>query len=183
MALARRRFSAGRRFSYRRPKQRGVWTGFGVVGTTLTANTTASWYLWDDISSTRLNLPGKGVHARTLLWYTVLPIGAGNNPTMGVTLAKYPSDANGNVPTALIINPMGWDGTTYNFTNLFEHDLMFYDLRRYFSGGTSTAYTDQSQHFDIRAKRKLDDTDGLLLSFSANGSVSLTFATRTYITY
>jgi len=181
MALVRRRFT-GRRFSSRRPKQRGVWTGFGVISTTIAANTTASWFLWDDISSTRLNLPGKGVHARTLLWWWFVP--SALTPTVACTLAKVPTDANGLPPSSLIINPMGWDGTTFNFTPLMEHDLMFYDIHKVmFPSVSFTNVHDMVWHHDIKAKRKIDDTDALLLSFSANGAGQVSFVTRTYVTF
>jgi len=179
----RYRSRAGRRFTRR--KRQGAWTGFLVNGYTIAANATTSWYLWDDLASQKYSLAGKGVHQRTLWWVSFIGDTGGTQPIFGWYIAKYSTDANGIVPTGMIINALGWNGTAYNAEPLFERDVMQWNLGRQITSSVlpTQYHGDLVTHGDCVAKRKLDDTDAVLFTFSSTHAGKLTFATRTYVTW
>lgn len=183
---AKRRFSRfPRRFV--RTKRNGAWVGTVVTSATLTAGTSSSWYLWDDLTSQRLNLGGKGTHQRTLLWLMPYP----NEPTtigmLGWQVNTYQTDAANNVPLSSIVSPFD--------QALMEKSPLNIGFRAYVNG-LSVVGTSQFAHLaaieqDIRVKRKLDDTDALLLTVQLNAAWGITapttlrfgFVARTYVSW
>lgn len=156
-----------------------------MVSFSLTANTTSSWFVWDDLHSQKYSMPGHGVHERSLVWVMPLFTSAGVQPIIGMTLQHFQTDALGIVPSQLVISPLGWNGTAYvELDNLFERDLMHYDVLRAqtSSSGAQTVW-DMTRRYDIRAKRKVQDTDAILISFAANSPCTLTFMVRTYMSW
>jgi len=182
MAIARRRFVTGsRRFSR---KRQGAWNGQLVQGYTTTANAPISWYLWDDVTSSQLNMAGKGVHQRT--HYQINFSSTGANPAGSRILAawyvaKFSTDQLNNVPSALIYNPLDAANPA-----IMQKDLMDYQFRAVYNG-VGTPVPPWSNEFfwagDIKAKRKLDDTDALLFTFCSSLPMVIGLATRTYFTW
>jgi len=183
--VMRRRFKPYQR-RFVRTKRNGAWTGTVVLNATLTGGTANSWYLWDDLTSQRLNLGGKGRHERTLIW--MFPWGPPGGATLyglGWHLSVFQTDASNNVPTASIVSPWAYE--------LMEKSPLDVGYRQIVAAGSSGVVDSKllTIERDIKVKRKLDDTDALLFTVSQGGilnqglnsSVYFGFIARTYVSW
>lgn len=185
MAFARRRFfpRSGGRFVRR--KRQGAWTGTGVIPVTLTQNVTSSFYLWSDITSQRLNMAGRGVHQRTLLHFGISPGDITVPFHIAWSLMVHQTDAGNDVPTSALFRP--WT----DWASLAEKSPLDMGFRTGSPNqGTSlTGNLNFSLQRDIKVKRRMDDTDALMLALEfvplagTGQTYRLWFASRTYVTW
>lgn len=187
MAFRRRRRTGGLRWSRR--TKRGAWTGLGVQAYTVGSNQTNSYYLWDDLHSQKYGVDGKCTHQRTVVWMSFIPTVYTSNVSIAWYISPYPTDQLGNIPTSLIISPLGYDGVSaYNqHEALLERNVMSYEYKRivgaYSASTLSTFEAGLNWQTDCKSKRKLDDTDCLMLSFASTHPGSLSFVSRTYMSW
>jgi len=128
-------------------------------------------------------MAGKGVHQRTRYWMNITPIGFNTTPVdCAWYLMKFQTDATGIVPTAMIMDPYA---DTLPLLGLFEKELMEYQLRTLYGHfNQTTNWSGPIFHDgDVRAKRKMDDTDALLLTFVSTAPVRISWAARTYVSW
>lgn len=187
MAYIRRRFT-GRRPSFRRPKRPGAWTGNAFMNVTLAANTITSYYLMDDLTVDRLNAAGKLYHQRTVYWFACKANTSGARADVGFYIARFQTDIANNVPSSAIwpAIPIGTTSPAYT-TEWFEKDMMEYQYRLVQGGTGSGAFPDITNDFnyqrDVKAKRKLDDTDAVLFTITANSPIIFSFVFRSYYSW
>lgn len=187
MAVARRRWSGFRRTSVRRRRQ-GAWTGIGPVTLSLTNNVTTYLYLWSDLTSQRLNMSGKGVHQRTILNFGLVPELVGTLSVLAWSLAVYPTDNTNDVPATLVLHPYT------QWSSLAEKQPMDMGFRMMTaSSGTGREPWSLQGNLqrDIKVKRRMDDTDALILAIQPSivqGTdpaipQRVQFTSRTYVSW
>jgi len=161
-----RRF--GRSRGLRRPKLGGAWTGRTDLATSIAAATpVVSFVLWDDLISQRLNASGKVYHRHTFLQFGIRPSSfspaAGQSTlVLGWYLYVFTTDDVNNVPTASIFDPLD-AGPTVHEKALLDMGLQTWSPR----SGTSQDGVSWWVKREVKAIRKFDDTDALLLVVQA----------------
>jgi len=155
----------------------------------MTQGASSSVYLWSDLDSQRLNMAGKGVHQRTLLFISWLP-----GDVSGTTQWQYAwsvnvhqTDASNAVAPTAVIRPV------FNWESLAEKSPLDMGHRLFTSNvGGSGGYpfaTNLTMERDIKVKRKMDDTDALMLTMeflplTGTGVTQRVYiASRTYVTW
>jgi len=184
MPIVRRRGSVPRRFA--RPKRQGAWHGVGPVQLTLTPTTATSVYLWSDLTSERLNMAGKGVHQRTLLWLGFSPGDQSVPFHFAASLNVHATDAGGNVPDDSIISPFSEAASLLERSPLdYAYALFNPNVGTSFAMNTNGTFTR-----DCKVKRRMDDTDSLLLTVewqpyfgTPTGTQRVHVISRTYVTW
>jgi len=188
MAFQRRRTSF-RRFA--RKKRQGAWTGIGPINLSMTTvGTTYSVYIWSDLDSRALNMAGKGVHQRTLLWVIPNVNDLTAQVTLAMSLSVYQTDAVGNVPTGAIVPPYTSAASLFERSPLAWHAMEF-DPPVNAGAGRYAGSSIANFSRDVQVKRKMDDTDALLLTLEHGlpfgGTQSIPFRVqlfaRTYVTW
>jgi len=131
-------------------------------------------------------MAGKGVHQRTLIWAGLAPGDQAVPIDLAVSLNVYQTDAGGNVGTNNIIRPL------FDAAALLEKSPLDYTYRTWMpQTGTSWGLNSEGSFFrDCKVKRKMDDTDALLLTIEWNafsgtaaGTQRIRIITRTYVTW
>lgn len=179
-----------RRFTSARSRRRGSWNGFTLNGT-LADVTPNAHYLWDDVTSSTLNLQGRGVHQRTIIRVMInIADAAVQFPQIAWYLYVFKTDATGNVPAAMLFSP--WGGQIVLQKELMDWGMIGFQPTTI--QGSSYAIPGQQLpeiHRDIKVKRKLTDTDALMWVMEARsftGSaltlpIRFTMAARTYVSF
>lgn len=189
MAFAKRRFFPRRTVARR--KRNGAWTGSSVLLVNVPAtiaDVTTSLYLWSDLDSQRLNMGGRGVHQRTIVNIALASNELGYAFALSWSLNVYQTDAANNVPTTAILAPHTQGAA------LAEKSPLDYGFRIFTAesgSGLRPVYSGLGATRDIKVKRRLDDTDALMLTLQCYVLPPNTSAlnqrvwvqTRTYVTW
>jgi len=179
--FARRRSS----FGARRTPRKGAWNGFLLENQVFTPGVVNAFYLWDDTISQRLNVAGKAVHQTSHVWISPSQRSTVFETELFWYLYAFTTDVNGSVVAGQIFSPRGGQ-------LVFEKALMHWDLFR--TGGATgpalNSYGAGAYHTQVKAKRKFDDTDALMLVIesvnrpTANvDPINVTVAARTYCSW
>lgn len=155
--------SAGRR---RRPP--GAWTGRTDLSQQLTtASDILAFNLWDDQVSARLNAGGKCYHRVTHLHFgvrgpSVVPAAGQSVILFAWYLYVFTTDDLNNVVPAAIFDPLN------SGPQVHEKALMDLGMRTYAppAGTSHDAYT-LTMEREVKAIRKFDDTDAMVLVVQA----------------
>ena len=160
-----------------RKKREGAWYGGFNASQALVAGTTQAYYLWDDVATGIVGAPGKLVHERTHLTLAVNP-GSFTLAQLAWYVSQFTTDGSNNVPSAALYSP----GDTS--PNVAMKALMTRSFR-WMSGNAGTSLTAQHLTFelDLKTRRKLDDTDALMLVLEASANMTVAFMWRTYCSW
>jgi len=182
----RRTFSTVRRG---RRKRTGAWNGgtFGITVPSAPASVLAV-VLWEPPTSQELNMAGRGLHRYTHVTFAARPnANSGDIHNLYWYMKVFQGDQTGAVPAALVVPPAD------NSATFARMPLMLRDMDQFGAVGSSSVTGldwDGSQKgkrhsFECKAKRRIDDTDSLLLVFGASTANSFTVngLWRTYVSW
>jgi len=139
----------------------------------LLGSTPQAFYLWDDVNSSTFNLQGHGTHYRTVLWLNARYGTPAARGTLSWYLAAFTTDSGGNVPASLIYSPLGGQSTMIK-------EMMDWGMVEV----TQNAGTNLTGNFgylfrDIKARRRISDTDAIMLVIESTITMTIDFGART----
>jgi len=163
----------------------GAWTG-GVVGATVPTTGSLFVPLWTNLDAQAYNMPGRGVHRYTHITLCARPNANSQDIHLLYWYVKvFQTDGSGVVPTQLV-------PTAYTPT-IGDLPLMVWDVDQFGAVGSSSTTGldwDGSQKgkrhsIDIKAKRRIDDTEyiALVLSVNTPNTFAVHIVHRTYVSW
>jgi len=169
--LKTRRVAPGYRSARSRPSL--AWNGTLQQAVPLVAGTPTAFYLWDDVNSSTFNLQGHGTHYRSIMWLTARFGSLAARASLAWYLAAFTTDGGGNVPTQLIYSPLAGQATMIK-------EMMDWGMVEV-SPTAGTAQTGNMQYLfrDVKARRRISDTDAILLVLESTAAMTIDVGVRT----